>query len=162
MESFVMEMDVNIMAWNYLNNGMLLNLIKNLYVPFDIPFDPKRYYKVGVYTSMLRRLRKVKICNQCTDLVDFADIALPPTDQRHQYLRFQVFNFGGLTDLMAEGLSGRMLMEHRDAQGQGVFTNRAWRRLFEIRGPLVYELILEFFSTFRFGEAMLDLDMAGA
>ncbi|GKG50251.1 hypothetical protein Tco_0521351, partial [Tanacetum coccineum] len=28
-------------------------------------------------------------------------------------------------------------------------------------GPLVHELILEFFSTFRFGEAVLDLDTAG-
>nr|GEZ16958.1 hypothetical protein [Tanacetum cinerariifolium] len=42
-----------------------------------------------------------------------------------------------------------MLMEHKDAQGQIVFTSRAWRRLFDIRGPLVHELILEFFSTFR-------------
>ncbi|GJQ99039.1 hypothetical protein Tco_0522024, partial [Tanacetum coccineum] len=76
--------------------------------------------------------------------------------------RVQVFNFKGLPDLMAEGLSARMLMEHRDAQGQSVFTSRAWRRLFDIRGPLVHELILEFFSTFRFREAILDLDTPGA
>ncbi|GKA45732.1 hypothetical protein Tco_0738528 [Tanacetum coccineum] len=63
---------------------------------------------------------------------------------------------------MAEGLSVRMLMEHRDAQRQSVFTSQAWRRLFDIRGPLVYELILEFFSTFRFGEAVIDLDTTGA
>ncbi|GJZ71297.1 hypothetical protein Tco_0635148 [Tanacetum coccineum] len=63
---------------------------------------------------------------------------------------------------MAEGLSGRMLMEHRDAQGQNVFTSRAWRWLFEVRGPLVHELILDFFSMFRFGEAVLDLDTVGA
>ncbi|GJT51789.1 hypothetical protein Tco_0862078, partial [Tanacetum coccineum] len=72
-------------------------------------------------------------------------MALPPHDQRHQYLRYkglqysdadivdfeerlariyrrevhrvQVFDFGGLPDLMAEGLSARMLMEHKDAQG---------------------------------------------
>ncbi|GJS10327.1 hypothetical protein Tco_0367123 [Tanacetum coccineum] len=72
-------------------------------------------------------------------------MALPPHDQRNQYLRYeglqysdadivdfearlariyrkevhrvQVFNFGGLSDLMAEGLSARMLMEHKDAQG---------------------------------------------
>ncbi|GKB36917.1 hypothetical protein Tco_0881859 [Tanacetum coccineum] len=103
------------------------------------------------------------------------DMALPPRDQRHQYLRYeglqytdadiadfetklariykreihrvQVINFGGLPDLMAEGLSTRMLMEYKDAQGQSMFTNRAWRRLFDIRGPLVYELILEFFRT---------------
>ncbi|GJR15904.1 retrovirus-related pol polyprotein from transposon TNT 1-94 [Tanacetum coccineum] len=50
------------------------------------------------------------------------DIALPPRDQRHQYLRrevhrVQVFDFGGLSDLMAEGLSAKMLMKYRDAQG---------------------------------------------
>ncbi|GJZ83476.1 hypothetical protein Tco_0648649 [Tanacetum coccineum] len=47
------------------------------------------------------------------------NMALPPRDQRHQYLRVQVFDFRGLPDLMAEGLSARMLMEHRDAQGEG-------------------------------------------
>ncbi|GJT43361.1 hypothetical protein Tco_0952076 [Tanacetum coccineum] len=132
----------------------------------------------------------VKIYNLRTDLVDFADMDLPARDQRHQYLRFaglqytdtditdfeerlgriydrevhrvQVFDFGGLTELMDERLRGRMLMERRDAKGQSVFTSRAWRRLFEIRGPLVHELILEFFSTFRFGEVVLDLDTAGA
>ncbi|GKE42435.1 hypothetical protein Tco_1469719, partial [Tanacetum coccineum] len=77
MESFVMELDVNIMAWNYLNNGMLLNLIKNLYVPFGILFDPKCYYKDGVYTRMLRRPREIQ------------HMALPSRDQRHQYLRFE-------------------------------------------------------------------------
>ncbi|GKB46799.1 hypothetical protein Tco_0897552 [Tanacetum coccineum] len=85
-------------------------------------------------------------------------MALPLRDQRHQYLRYeglqytdadiedletrlariyrreihrvQVFNLGGLPDLMAGGLSTRMLMEHKDAQGQSMF-----------------------------GEAILDLDM---
>ncbi|GJV22955.1 hypothetical protein Tco_1375650 [Tanacetum coccineum] len=73
------------------------------------------------------------------------DMALPPRDQRHQYLRYKglrytdadivdfetrlariyrrvvhrvhVFDFGGLPDLMAEGLSVRMLIEHKEAQG---------------------------------------------
>ncbi|GJY58702.1 hypothetical protein Tco_0458594 [Tanacetum coccineum] len=44
MKSFVMKLNVNIVAWNYLVNGMLLNLIKKLYVPFGILFDPKRYW----------------------------------------------------------------------------------------------------------------------
>ncbi|GJV01805.1 putative reverse transcriptase domain-containing protein [Tanacetum coccineum] len=44
-ETFIKELNINIVAWNYLNNGMLLNLIKNLYVSFDIPFDPKLFYK---------------------------------------------------------------------------------------------------------------------
>ncbi|GJS88504.1 hypothetical protein Tco_0771140 [Tanacetum coccineum] len=74
------------------------------------------------------------------------DMAFPPRDQRHQYLRYkglqyidtdivdfeirlakiykremhrvQVFDFGVLLDLMAEGLRGRMMIEHKDAQGQ--------------------------------------------
>ncbi|GJX93532.1 hypothetical protein Tco_0348118, partial [Tanacetum coccineum] len=52
-KSFIMELDGNIVAWDYLYNGMLLNLIKNLYVPFGIPFDPKRFYKDGVYTMKI-------------------------------------------------------------------------------------------------------------
>nr|GEX14716.1 hypothetical protein [Tanacetum cinerariifolium] len=63
---------------------------------------------------------------------------------------------------MAQGLRGRMLMEHQDAQGQSMFTSRVWRGLFEIRGPLVHDLILEFFSMFKFGEVVLDLDTAEA
>ncbi|GJV95936.1 hypothetical protein Tco_1547513 [Tanacetum coccineum] len=59
---------------------------------------------------------------------------------------------------MAKGLSGRMLIEHRDEAGVSVFTSKAWRRMLDIRGPLVHELILEFFSMFRFGQAILDLD----
>ncbi|GJR19706.1 hypothetical protein Tco_0968233 [Tanacetum coccineum] len=95
---------------------------------------------------------------------EFPDMALPPREQRHRFFRYerlqytdadvedfesrlariyqrevhrvQVFNFGGLSDLMAEGLSARMLMEHRDDQGVSLFTSRAWRQLFDIRGPL--------------------------
>ncbi|GKB45775.1 hypothetical protein Tco_0896528 [Tanacetum coccineum] len=72
-------------------------------------------------------------------------MALPPREKRHLFLtyqglkytdadiedfktrltrifkrevhRVQVFDFRGLSDLMAGGLSGRMLMEHRDAHG---------------------------------------------
>nr|GEY03484.1 hypothetical protein [Tanacetum cinerariifolium] len=49
-------------------------------------------------------------------------------------------------DLMAGGLGARMLIDHRDDQGVRMFTSRAWRRLFDIRGPLVHELNLEFFG----------------
>ncbi|GKC28364.1 hypothetical protein Tco_1035658 [Tanacetum coccineum] len=140
-KSFVLELNVSVMAWNYLVNGMLYNLIKNLYVPFGIPFKPKRYNKDGDCARMLRgprisfppvmrmedlRIRKwVKI-----------DIALPPRDQRYQYLRYeglqytegiitdfemrlasiyrrevhrvQVFDFRGLSDLIAKGGTGML------------------------------------------------------
>ncbi|GKE95524.1 hypothetical protein Tco_1580379, partial [Tanacetum coccineum] len=116
-------------------------------------------------------------------------MALPSCEQRHRFLRYEGleypdtdisdfegrlarihrrevhrvpgFDFRGLPNLMAEGLSGRMLMEHRDETGVSVFTSRAWRRMLDIRGPLVHELILEFFRTFRFGQAILDLDTPG-
>ncbi|GJW79458.1 hypothetical protein Tco_0143433 [Tanacetum coccineum] len=94
------------------------------------------------------------------DIVDF-EMRLAKIYRREVHM-VQVFDFRGLTDLMAKGLRGRMLMEHRDVQGLSVFTSRAWRRPFEIRGPLVHELILEFFSTFRFREVVLELDTVKA
>ncbi|GJZ52854.1 hypothetical protein Tco_0607739 [Tanacetum coccineum] len=47
-EFFIKELNANIMTCKYLINGMLINLIKNLYVPFGIPFDPKLFYKDGI------------------------------------------------------------------------------------------------------------------
>ncbi|GKA81769.1 hypothetical protein Tco_0788461 [Tanacetum coccineum] len=99
LKSFIMELKVNIVTWNYLVNGMLLNLIKNLYVPFGIPFDPKRYYKDGVYTRMLRRPRLRSCVLEPIRRIDrspygvlikrisIRHMALPPRDQRHQYHR---------------------------------------------------------------------------
>ncbi|GJZ48947.1 hypothetical protein Tco_0603137 [Tanacetum coccineum] len=46
-KNFIQELNVKIVTCNYLDNGMLLNLIKNLYVRFGIPFDPKLFYKDG-------------------------------------------------------------------------------------------------------------------
>ncbi|GKA38510.1 hypothetical protein Tco_0731061 [Tanacetum coccineum] len=46
---FIKELNVNIMTWNHLNKGMsFIFLIKNLYVSFGIPFDPKLFYKDGI------------------------------------------------------------------------------------------------------------------
>ncbi|GJS10089.1 hypothetical protein Tco_0366885 [Tanacetum coccineum] len=48
-ETFIRELNFNIMTWNHLNKGMsFIFLIKNLYVPFGIPFDPKLLYKDGI------------------------------------------------------------------------------------------------------------------
>ncbi|GKB07254.1 hypothetical protein Tco_0835538 [Tanacetum coccineum] len=45
-KTFIKELNFNIMTWNHLNKGMsFIFLIKNLYVPFGIPFDPKLFYK---------------------------------------------------------------------------------------------------------------------
>ncbi|GJV32085.1 reverse transcriptase domain-containing protein [Tanacetum coccineum] len=57
-ESFVLELNVNIVTWICLFNGMLLCFIIYSYVPFCILFDPKRYYKDGDCAIMLRRPRE--------------------------------------------------------------------------------------------------------
>ncbi|GJZ22911.1 hypothetical protein Tco_0559950 [Tanacetum coccineum] len=41
-----------------------------------------------------------------------------------------------------------------------LFTSHAWRRLFEIQGPLVCEFMLEFFSTCKISDTVLELDAA--
>nr|GEW47824.1 hypothetical protein [Tanacetum cinerariifolium] len=44
-KTFIKKLNVNIMTLNHLNKGMsFIFLIKNLYVPFGIPFDPKLFY----------------------------------------------------------------------------------------------------------------------
>ncbi|GJV73227.1 hypothetical protein Tco_1493222 [Tanacetum coccineum] len=96
MRSVVMELNVKIVAWNHLVNGMLFNLINYLYVPFGISFNPKWYYKDGDCARMLRRPRTegLKFYERFANLVDFIDMEpLPPRDQRHLWLRYQVVGY---------------------------------------------------------------------
>ncbi|GKD23307.1 hypothetical protein Tco_1225010 [Tanacetum coccineum] len=74
---------------------------------------------VGAYAQGLNKILKT-------------NMDLPPRDQRHHYLRFEGL---GYTDADIKDFEERL--EHSDAQGQSVFTSRAWRRLFEIQGPLL-------------------------
>ncbi|GKB49332.1 hypothetical protein Tco_0900085, partial [Tanacetum coccineum] len=60
------------------------------------------------------------------------------SNQRHQYLRYEGLQYTNANIVEFETRLARI-----------------YRR--EIKGLLVHELILEFFSTFRFGEAVLDL-----
>nr|GEV55860.1 hypothetical protein [Tanacetum cinerariifolium] len=88
----------------------------NLYVPSGISFDPKWYYKDGDYTRMLRRPRYEGLQYTDAHIVNF-EMRLARIYKREVH-RVQVFDFEGLPNLMVEGLRCRMLMEHRDAQGQ--------------------------------------------
>ncbi|GKE11773.1 hypothetical protein Tco_1415324, partial [Tanacetum coccineum] len=78
-----------------------------------------------------------------------------------QMHRLQVLDFEALTGEMDQAITARLKMDHIRGDGQVVFTSHAWRRLFEIRGLLVRKLILEFFSTCRFADCVLDLDVVG-
>ncbi|GJT37778.1 hypothetical protein Tco_0937643 [Tanacetum coccineum] len=124
---------------------MLFLLIMNLYVPFGIPFDPKRYYKDGDCTIMLRRPRSIRHM-----------APLPPRKQRHPFLRYQGLEY---SDADIADFEERMVMEHRNYAGVVVFTSQAWGRLFDTGRSLVWELILEFLSTLRFGEFILALGL---
>ncbi|GJU85190.1 hypothetical protein Tco_1292736 [Tanacetum coccineum] len=44
--------------------------------------------------------------------------------------------------------------------GEALFTSHVWRRLFEVRAPLVREFLLEFFSTCRMSDIEMGLDVA--
>nr|GEW95850.1 hypothetical protein [Tanacetum cinerariifolium] len=61
----------------------------------------------------------------------------------------QVLDFAGLTNGMRQTLRDKLSMTYTEDDRQALFTSHAWRRLFEIRGPLVREFMLEFFSTCR-------------
>ncbi|GJT79801.1 hypothetical protein Tco_1054143 [Tanacetum coccineum] len=108
-------------------------------IAFNNAVSSEKHFLVNPRTECL------KFYNLCVVFVNFAYMALPPRDQRHQYLRYeglqytdanildfesrltriymrevhrvQIFDFGGLSDLMADRLSARMLIKHRDAQG---------------------------------------------
>ncbi|GJW25031.1 hypothetical protein Tco_0038842 [Tanacetum coccineum] len=62
---------------------------------------------------------------------------LPPREQRHPFLRYQGVEY-----------SDRDIADFEE-------------RVFETKGSLVRELILEFLSTLRFGKVLLDLDTLG-
>ncbi|GJT40942.1 hypothetical protein Tco_0940807 [Tanacetum coccineum] len=78
-----------------------------------------------------------------------------------QMHRLHVLDFDALTEDMDQAITARLKMDHIRGDRQVVFSSHAWRRLFEIRGPLVRKLILEFFSTCRFADCVLDLDVVG-
>ncbi|GJU85222.1 hypothetical protein Tco_1292768 [Tanacetum coccineum] len=75
--------------------------------------------------------------------------------------RVHVLDFKGMTEEMGMDIDARLSMRHRNTKGLVVFTSHAWRRLFDIRGPLVRELMLELFSMCRFDDLVLDLDADG-
>nr|GEZ41339.1 reverse transcriptase domain-containing protein [Tanacetum cinerariifolium] len=81
------------------------------------------------------------------------DMALPPAIQRQLFLRYQGLEYSDadIADFKSRlaKIYRREIHRYREDQGQSVFTSKAWGRLFDIRGPLVHQLILEFYSTFR-------------
>ncbi|GJR68321.1 hypothetical protein Tco_0014386 [Tanacetum coccineum] len=112
---------------------------------------------------------------------------LPPKDQRHPWLRYQVegytedimhnyelrlemifgrsvnhvhvLDFAGITEGIRLTLEGRLRMVYTGGDGHELFTSHAWSRLFEIQGLLVREFILEFLITYRMSDTEMGLDV---
>ncbi|GJZ00731.1 hypothetical protein Tco_0518160 [Tanacetum coccineum] len=76
-----------------------------------------------------------------------------------QVNRVHTLDFEGLTLDMRQDLAEILRMVYTGDDGQEVFVSHAWKRLFEIRAPLVQEFTLEFLSTCRIGSEM-GLDVA--
>ncbi|GKA51824.1 ribonuclease H-like domain-containing protein [Tanacetum coccineum] len=74
-----------------------------------------------------------------------------------QVNRVHILDFEGLTVEMRPDLAYRLRMVYTGSEGQVLFTSDAWRRLFEIRGPLVREFMIEFFSTCRISDTEMGL-----
>ncbi|GJW05151.1 hypothetical protein Tco_1564007, partial [Tanacetum coccineum] len=117
------------------------------------------------------KLEKDNDDNEIDIIQSLRDMApLPPRDQRHLWLRYQVegyneeivHDFEQRLEMIfgRQDLAERMRMVYTGDDGQEVFVSHAWRRLFGIRAPLVQEFILKFFSTCRIRYEM-GLDVAG-
>ncbi|GJV07218.1 retrovirus-related pol polyprotein from transposon TNT 1-94 [Tanacetum coccineum] len=74
--------------------------------------------------------------------------------------RLHVLDFAGLTEGMRQTLGDRLSMVYAGDDGEALFTSHAWRRLFEVRGPLIREFILEFLTTCRMSDIEMGLDVA--
>nr|GFB85425.1 hypothetical protein [Tanacetum cinerariifolium] len=66
-----------------------------------------------------------------------------------QVNQVHLLEFERLTPEIRQDLAERLRMVYTGDDGQEIFMSYSWRRLFEIRAPLVCEFILEFFSTCR-------------
>nr|GEU53390.1 hypothetical protein [Tanacetum cinerariifolium] len=70
----------------------------------------------------------------------------------------KVLDFGTVTHEMDQAVIDKLSMDYTEDGGQVVFTSHAWRRMFEVRSPLIRELMLKFFNTCRFTDIELGLD----
>ncbi|GJX62469.1 hypothetical protein Tco_1119476 [Tanacetum coccineum] len=91
---------------NHDAHGMpLIFIIKNLYVPFGIPFDPKRFYKDGVYTKKIEEVHGLReSMGEQRDVLDAMS---------RDFSLFTVWAVGSLSQLI--DLSGVTYMRYFDS-----------------------------------------------
>nr|GFA25248.1 uncharacterized mitochondrial protein AtMg00810-like [Tanacetum cinerariifolium] len=94
------------------------------------------------------------------DHVGCQDTRRSTSEPNQQVNRVHILDFEGLTPNIRKDLAEILRMVYTEDDDHEVFVSHAWRRLFEIRAPLVHEFLLEFFNTCRIGDEM-GLDMTG-
>ncbi|GKA24909.1 hypothetical protein Tco_0710942 [Tanacetum coccineum] len=95
---------------------------------------------------------------------------LPARDQRHPWLKYEGHEYTDAIihdyeDMLGwifgrQALTDQLRMVYIGAEGQILFTSDAWIQVFKIRRSLVLELMLEFFSTCRISDVVLNIDHA--
>ncbi|GKB11897.1 hypothetical protein Tco_0845820 [Tanacetum coccineum] len=115
MEDYLIMIEVMIQM--HFHEGMLLIcIIKNLYVPFGIPFDPKRFYKDSVCIKKLRRPR-YEVKGYTNEIIhDFKERL--GTIFGRQFNWVHVLDFKGLIKDMKQGLTDRLRMVYTRSEGQ--------------------------------------------
>ncbi|GJV64618.1 hypothetical protein Tco_1475446 [Tanacetum coccineum] len=99
----------------------------DLMVMFNPDDEDKFWNSQGIGIYIHSQNRRFKFLYSCAFLVDFADMALSPHEQRHRFLRYEGLKY---TDSNIADFESRMAMEHRGEAGVVVFTSQAWGRLF--------------------------------
>ncbi|GKC45090.1 hypothetical protein Tco_1062812 [Tanacetum coccineum] len=87
--------------------------------------ESTKNFRTGNFVINLNN-RRFKFLYSCAFIVDFANMALPPREQRHRFPRYEGLEY---TDLDIADFKLRMVMEHHDEAGVVVFTSGARRRL---------------------------------
>ncbi|GJT66830.1 hypothetical protein Tco_1018310 [Tanacetum coccineum] len=109
-ETLMSEYDEEEQIILYFNDLLPFNIIR----PDDLKSKKRQYMDLPQREQRHRFLRYEGLEYFDTDIADF-EARLARIHKREVH-RVPVFDFEGLPNLMAEGLSARMLMEHRDDQ----------------------------------------------
>ncbi|GJY20363.1 hypothetical protein Tco_0392929 [Tanacetum coccineum] len=81
-------------------------------------------------------------------------------DEDYTVHRLHVLDFDVLMEEMDQAMTDRLRMVHPGTDGQVATYKPCLEAVVGIHVPLVRELMLEFFSTYRFANGVLDLDTA--
>ncbi|GKB12872.1 hypothetical protein Tco_0846795 [Tanacetum coccineum] len=171
MGSFIMGLNVNIVAWNHFVNGMLFILIKNLYVSFG-NIDLQEWIR-RIWVKPIRHMAPLPPRDQrhlwlCYQVVGYTKEIVHDFEQRletifgRQVNRVHILDFEGLTLDMRHDLAKRMMMVYTGDDGQelgGARRSMTWRQFILALGfHTTEEMTEDEFGAYWLGSERLILD----